>query len=94
MSAVALVAADTRLPEPRARPDVAPVAVYLLTHLPAHGGLEAGEVVAWLFLLTVRDGKTGIVEGVSTLGVAVRPTYPAFYCAPCITILWTISKLS
>ena len=49
-----------------------------LPNLPAHGCLQARQVVPGLLLLAIRDGETGVVERVSALRVAVRTANPAF----------------
>lgn len=55
-----------------------PVPVDLLPDLPAHGGLQARQVVPRLLLAAVRDGEGGVVEGIRALGITVRPTGPTF----------------
>ena len=48
-----------------------------LTNLPAHGGLEPGQVLLLRLGQAVRDGEGGVVEGVGALGVPVTPALPA-----------------
>ena len=54
-----------------------------LTDLPAHGGLEAGQVLLLRLGQAVRDGEGGVVKRVSALWISVTPTLPTFYSVSC-----------
>ncbi len=54
--------------------------VTFLPDLPAHGGLESGQVVPGVGLLAVCDGKAGVVERVRALGVPVGAAHPTLDC--------------